>query len=509
MTRLTRNITWNVAGQGANIIAALVSARLVFHQLGGDALGLILFTLSLNAIVVSTMDLGVSNTIVRSIAKAERYDHPYVAAVVRTASSLFWTMWMVGSVALFAAAPQIVQAWLHVADINRDDAIATVRILGISALSALPRGAYSGALRGLQRMDWTNAIDVAMGFSQQLGAVVIIWRGGGIVLVAWWFAASFGLALAAYLLVSWRLMGARALVPLPSRVVARNEAEFASHMSIVSILGMFQQQADRLVVSKFLPIGLLGPYSFLFGIVSRGTFITWSIFQAALPAFTQLGGEETNTGLRRQYSKLQDLQWFAAVPPLAGIVFVEPLLLGYEFNSTIALGLFIPSILVCTGYFLNTALSMPYMISLVMGKPKITLQALSLALAIGLPITVGLVLSWGILGAALSWVLLNSLTYLIMVPRICKECLMIQPSNWYGRLVGRVGFLTTVTYGASLVLLVRLDLTGYASAVAIAFICSSAVYALGAYLLMGPELKESFATRGRRILVAVGNRFPR
>ncbi len=64
MTRLTRNIIYNVAGQGLVLILSLIAVRFIFRRLGDDVFGIIFFNLVLTTVLASALELGISATIV-------------------------------------------------------------------------------------------------------------------------------------------------------------------------------------------------------------------------------------------------------------------------------------------------------------------------------------------------------------------------------------------------------------------------------------------------------------
>ena len=68
MSRLGRNILYNLAGQGLALVLGFVAVRFIYRDLGDDAVGLIFFALTLNAVLAAALDLSISSTIVREVA---------------------------------------------------------------------------------------------------------------------------------------------------------------------------------------------------------------------------------------------------------------------------------------------------------------------------------------------------------------------------------------------------------------------------------------------------------
>jgi hypothetical protein len=138
---------------------------------------------------------------------------------------------------------------------------------------------------------------------------------------------------------------------------------------------------------------------------------------------------------------------------------------------------------------MNATLNVPYMLSLAVGRPDIATKLNLFALGAVLPVTVALVYAFGLPGAGFSWVFYHLFAYAYAVPRICRLCLEEEAWPWYGHVLRVLG-LGALTYGVVWLVLV---LTGSLTLVpiAIGYVAGSGLYLLGAYALMGAELKET------------------
>ncbi|TMG60550.1 MAG: hypothetical protein E6H83_05510, partial [Chloroflexi bacterium] len=90
MTRLTRNVMYNVVGQGLVLVLSLIAVRFIFRRLGNDVFGIIFFNITLTAVLTRVLELGASSTIVREVSSAFESERAYVRDLVRTASFLYW-----------------------------------------------------------------------------------------------------------------------------------------------------------------------------------------------------------------------------------------------------------------------------------------------------------------------------------------------------------------------------------------------------------------------------------
>jgi hypothetical protein len=148
---------------------------------------------------------------------------------------------------------------------------------------------------------------------------------------------------------------------------------------------------------------------------------------------------------------------------------------------------------------MNATISIPYMLSVAMGKPQIAARLNLYALVIVLPVTVLLVLRFGIAGAGFSWVFYHVVAYAYMVPRICRECLAAPVLTWYVHVL-KVAGLGVVTYGPAWVVLSATNLSSLPIAI-ITYAAGTAVFGIGAYLMIGPDLRQTLQRLPRSLSV--------
>jgi O-antigen/teichoic acid export membrane protein len=497
MSRLTKNILWNLAGQAVLLLLGLLAVRLVFKQLGADAFGVILFAQTTSAVLVALMDLGISSAIVREVAAHFEADRAYIIDLLRTSTLMYWSGYLILVIAVFLLAPLLATHWLNLRTIDASSAARLVWILAAGALLALPRSLYGSLFRGLQEMSVNNLIEVGALALQQLGIIAILALGGGLVRVAVWFSASYALSVAAYVVVGLRFVPWRALLPGYAAHVVRRNAGYSGHMMANSALAIVHMQSDKLLVSKLMPIGSLGTYGFAATLAAGVARATSSIVQAAFPSFSDLHARLNRSALRSQYQRVHTLVTVGMAPPFAALVFGGLPLLTYVFSAPIAHALMTPLILLCLGWYMNASLSTPYTVSLAVGRPQIAARQNFLALFVVLPVAVVLVAKFGLTGAAASWVVYHLFAYAYGLPRICRECLNLPVTAWYREAI-TVGILVAATYGIAYALAVWVgkETVGW---LIVAYTIASALYLVGAYRLGGRELMDVVSRRILRI----------
>src|SRR5208337_3279351 len=113
MSRLSKNILYNLVGQGLLVILGFVAVKFIFKQLGQDALGIIYFTFTLNALLTAPLARGINVTTVREVAAFHEEDPPYIKHLLQTASFFYWSFYLLAAVALYKSAPWLVTKWIN------------------------------------------------------------------------------------------------------------------------------------------------------------------------------------------------------------------------------------------------------------------------------------------------------------------------------------------------------------------------------------------------------------
>lgn len=497
MPRLSKNIIYNFVGHGLLIILGFVAVRFIFKQLGEDALGIIYFTAMLNSLLCAVLEMGICTTTVREVSAHYTTDPDYIRDLIRTGSLFYWGCYVVISFFIFFLAPTIVEKWINLTTMDVETATNILRILGITSFIALPKSFYVSLIRGIQRMEFNNAIDVTTTALQHFGTIFILAKGGNLFLVVCWFAGCYVLRVFTYIIVTSHFFSLISMVPGYSYSVVKKNAHFASRMIFISITGAIYSQADKLIISKLMSIGIVGYYSFAYSIASKSRLLTGSISQAAYPSLSALHRAEDREGLISQYHKLQDFLSFGLFPILAFIPFAFLPLMSYVFNEETAQLLLLPTTLLCIGFFINGTLTIPYIFSLSVGKPGIAARQHLYDFFITLPASVLLIYYFGLIGAGLSVIFFFIFRFIYSLPRICSECLKISVWRWYISFL-RIFVLGGLTYGIAWIVIVLM--ANYSILYLTAgYLGASVFYLLGSYFQISVDLRKTLLARFKSI----------
>jgi O-antigen/teichoic acid export membrane protein len=490
---LSRNIGVALAAQSLTLLLLLVVGRSLFRTLGGEAFGLINFSSTVCTALAGVLDLGTTSTVVREVAANRGHDSEYVDRVLRSASAVCWATYALAAMAMAWSSPLLVSGWLHLDTLEPSRAAHVLAVLTVSGLLALPRGVYAASLRGIDRLDLASRIDAAAVTVQQAGALGLALTGAGIGGVAIWLATVHLGWNAAYALAVRRHFGGRVLRLAIDPAAVRRNLPFSRSMLGISALATVHSHADRVILSGLLPVTRFGYYAFGYSLVSRGAVLASAVSQAALPALSAQFAREDRSGLLARYHRLQAFVCYGAAVLFAAVPFAVVPVFSLVFGRAAAWELLAPLSLVALGFFLNSTLTVPYMLSLAAGQPAITVRLNLHALWVTLPATAGLVVRFGLLGAGLSWVFYHLFAYTYGFPRICRACLGLSPLAGARPTLGALG-LALASYGPAWAA-ARAAGAG-TLAMSAAFAAGTLLFLLGAVRLTGMDTRAWRARLG-------------
>jgi O-antigen/teichoic acid export membrane protein len=489
MSRLKQNILFNVSGKTLILLVNLFAARAIFHDLGSEQLGIVYFIIAFDAVLLSAIDKGVSLTTIREVSTRIASDRSYVIRYLQTWSGLAWLAFLALAAVVYFSAPLLVDRWINFSTIDSTTAVAAIRLLGCASLLSLPTSLYISIFNGLQRMAYSNLVEVLAAVSEKGGIILILTRGGTFFDIVYWISFCKVLIVFTGAFVSGFLLSFRAVLPLIKTSIVRKNLSFALQMTYISILGIFQKQVDKITISKMLPIGLLGYYSFAFNTVSRGILLSQAISTAAYPNLCDTFTNKDQAASKRLFHKLHEFICFLNVPVFVFLPFVSRPLFSYVFDPSVAESLQWPVVLLCLGFYMNGTMMIPYRMLLAAGRPEIAVRQNLIAFLVTVPLTVFMTMLWRLNGAALGWISYFLVAYAITVPAVFRHCLQEKTASFF-RTLATIVALASLTYGIAILAMAYWAQQTLFASVAL-YLAASLVFAVSAYYFAGHELRAT------------------
>lgn len=504
MSKLSRNILYNLTGQSLLLALSFVATRVTYRQLGDEALGLIYAGYMLNTVLVSALVAGLSRTVVREIAHNLKHNAPYVDALIRTANLLFWAAYALFVLFTWLLIPWIVEHWLNIHTMDITLAIRSMRMMMAGSLLGIVTPFYSAIAYGNENTGISNIADVTTAVLRQIGTLIVISLGADLFMTTAWIAFSFFVALPIYWVGLQRFVASKVLFSFGwSRQVLRESAGFASGMLLVSMTNVIQGQLDKIVISRLLPVGVFGYYTFASNTAQRAGAVRSAIGMAAMPSFSAQVATGDLDALRAQYFKVQDLLSIATVPLYALVAFSFPILLQLIFSPAVAASLGPTAALLVFATFLSSIISGAYNLAIAQGRSRLIAQTSLVALAISIPVSILLISWFGLAGAGFSLIVYWLYWFIDLMPRVYRQCLDLSSREWFGYL-SRLLLATAATYGIGWAVLQTWNPSSI-PAILISYMVATCVYAVVAYFLLSTASKQTLY----RLLIALTQwRFP-
>jgi len=214
--------------------------------------------------------------------------------------------------------------------------------------------------------------------------------------------------------------------------ILNNIKSYAIMLSINSLIGILLTQLDKIVLSKTLSLELFSYYTIASTVSSIVWIITSPINSTVFPKFAQLGSINSNHDLIGLFHKSSQVLTLILVPVcFTVIVFSKFFLLLWLHDVKIVENCQLIVRLLLFGTMLNGLASLPSNCAIAFGFPKlVTITNLVQAIFL-VPLILILVHYYQAVGAAIAWIILNGLYFLVMIPNFFSRYLIYEKFKWY------------------------------------------------------------------------------
>ncbi|HET6262270.1 MAG TPA: oligosaccharide flippase family protein, partial [Chloroflexia bacterium] len=261
MSQFLKNSISGYVSSATMIAIGLLLTPLLVRQLGHQAYGVWVLVTSL-AIYLTLLDLGVADAVTRYVARARAvHDRDQVTAVVSTG----FTVYLAGGV--ISLLVTLLLVFLVLPTLNTpEEMLPTAQwllmALGIGSMVILSCRVFDGALRGAQRYDLANALQIGYSIFLAGGTALVLLLGGGLAEIAWVnLAASVLLAAGQTVVGRLAVPDARLKRHGVRRDLARELVGFSSWVFLTNVSSRVYTHFDAVILAIFLPVRAITPYN--------------------------------------------------------------------------------------------------------------------------------------------------------------------------------------------------------------------------------------------------------
>lgn len=400
---LVRNGLLNIAGQALPLLIGLATVPFVFHGLGTERFGLLVFSWTLTG-AFNVFDLGLAGAVTKFVAEALGSGHP------RTIPGIVWpavvgqaVLGVTGAGILVAAAAPLVLHFLNVPPSIQMEAILTFRIVGLTLPVMLLVNSFRGALEAAQRFDIAAAVKSTSSVSVFLVPLVGV-------LARWDLPHIIGLLLVVrvFLLAVLVLSCIRILPALtrPFRMTReglRRLFRFGGWITVSGLVGFVITYGDRFIIGNSLTMADVSYYTVPLEVISRLGLIAATLAAVLFPAFSTLGGAQNLPRLNLLFSRSIKYVVLTTLPAFGLLAVFAPDILRLWLGPTVAEHSAAVLRIVAVGAAFQVLAVIPTTVVQGLGRPDLTAKFHLLQAPVYLAVLWGLVQVGGIRGAALAW----------------------------------------------------------------------------------------------------------
>jgi O-antigen/teichoic acid export membrane protein len=488
MSAVKRNIVSNILAAVWIMALTLVITPMQVRILGIEAYGLIGFIATLQ-VVFTMFDMGLSSTLTRQIAADRSAGHLDSRVLIRTASTIYWTFACLVGVLLAGSAHLIAQRWFNTSALSTADVTNALYAITVYLAARWPVALYSGILCGLQRMDILNIVKTAAVSLRLLGGMVVLLIWSDLTIFLWWTAMSAIMEVCAYFVVCRKASGIVSWRFGLSLDAIRKVWAFSLSISALSLLALVISQLDRLMLSKMLSLQDLGYYTLAYNTASTVSIGISAVSSAMLPAFAAAFGTGATDGMSRQYDNASRALFFIIGFAVFPLLFFGDAILSMWVGPDAAVGAYRPLVLLAAGFWFSAALSNAYSVTIATGVPNMTLKLSALSAVPYALALYCLVRIDGINGAALAWLLLNLVYFVVLVPAVHRKVLDVSTRDWVFQLMLPFALVGAASFAVPRLVSSYLSELPQVIVECAALLLAMVIYGLAGFRLLGPGMQ--------------------
>jgi len=431
---LRRNIAASLVGTAFVTVLTFIVTPIQIGILSIEAFGILGFIATLQ-IAFTAFDFGLSATLTRELAADDSPGKVDSSRLVDTALTVYWASALLVGVVLFALAGPIARQWFSAESLGPAVIRGSFQVVAVYLALRWPVALYTGLLAGFQRLGTINTLKVTMVSLRLVGgiAVLVVWRTLESYLV--WTSISALIEVVVYDQVCRRAYPGLGRRPTIDRDAIRKVWRFSVSMNALAVLAVIIVQLDRLFVSKMLTLEMLGLYNLAYTLAAGISLVIAAVSSAVLPAMAAAFGGSNRAALTARYLDADRIMLFLVGGAAFLLVTHGRLVLTLWVNADVAGGAYAPLALLAAGFWLSGLNANVYNVAVAAGQPG---QFLRVNLWIVVPYAALLYLligRFGLVGAAASWIALNLVYTIILVPHVHNGILGMAPTRWLAQIV--------------------------------------------------------------------------
>lgn len=492
---IKRNVIANLLGKGLSVILSVIFVPYYLKYLGAEAYGLIGLFASLQSVFMIA-DMGLSGTFTRETAKLSVIEDgaQQMRDLCRTIEIIFICVGLLTFLVIAAASRLIAENWVNLEYLTVTTVSSTIILIGVTIGLQFPFFIYQGGMQGLQRQTLLNALILGIGFLRGLGAVIIlVFVDASIQAFFIWQVAISALQLVIGHLLIWRILPVTFVTSRFDLNLIRSLWQFSAGTAGITLTGIVLTQLDKVILIKMLSLENFGYYTLAGVAASFPGMVAMTFYNAIFPRFTQLVTISKFSDLTTLYHFSCQIVAVLIIPiGLVLATFSKEIMYLWTGNIVTAQNTFILVSFLVTGSTLMGLMLIPYALQLAFGWTNLGLSSNSISIIILIPSLIWLVLTYGVIGASVVWVILYTGQVIGMIYFMHRRILRNEKWKWYVDDVGKPFLAPLIIVAICRFFIIEISTKSFLVAslglILLIMICASAMSATLIRKMMGSKI---------------------
>ncbi len=418
--RLALNILWNFLGGGAPLLVAFVAIPILIEGLGTARFGV----LTIAWMVVgyfSLFDMGLGRALTKLIAeKLGKRQNDEIPKLIWTAILLMAVFGLLGSITIVVLSPWLVGKVLKIPLELQPETLNAFYLLAASVPFVISATGLCGVLGAHQRFGLINAVRVPLGIFTFLGPMLVLPFSKSLVPVVMVLVVARLVSLCTYVALCLHIVPTLRKSVSVSCPLIKSLLNFGGWMTITNIVGPLMIYLDRFFIGSMISMTSVAYYTTPYEVINKLGIVPTALMGVLFPAFATTFVQNRVTTVQLFERAVNYIFLFLFPVVIIIVTFAHEGLtiwLGREFadKSYVVLQL------LAIGVFINSHAHVPFGLLQSAGRPDITAKFHLIEFPFYLLLLWWLLGVYGIVGAAIAWVIrisLDAMLLFIMAQRL-------------------------------------------------------------------------------------------
>lgn len=402
--------------------------------MGIESYGYIGFYISLMSII-SILDLGISSVITMEFSKRDSsFDKGYTKRdVLKTFEVIYWLIAALTVLFFFVLSDRISIGWLKSDIMTLKDKSFAIRLMILSIAVRFPMNLYQGAIVGLQKHFLNNLLIIVVLSLRSIGSLccLLIFQPTIITFFIWQVCVSI-VEISLYNVISKFYFLNDEIVPRFKFLILKLRWRYAASVGLNGIVGVVLTQTDKLILSSALTLKHFAYYSVAVTFSGALWMLITPLNSILFPKIVRLYNRRYLGQLKNSLHYYTQLLNGILISSTAVLFFFNDYLLYlWLHDHELVANISVVSKLLLLSIMLNGLSSIPATFANSMEWPGLMLRTNLTQAIILIPFLFFMVTNYGIIGAGVSMIVMQSTYILFLVPIFFSRHLITEKKKWY------------------------------------------------------------------------------